>query len=365
MTDIDLIREFGEHLDEGSRAAPAVSTRHRLVSEMTADTRGARHRGAPLSGTRGTGRWRASLIGTATVAVVLAVGAVIISAIPSGRSDVRHAGPVLDAQPQERPPDPDGFVYTRTQVEERELILDRRLDPEEFASFDPADGETRVGDDVAEEDDYTEERWWPVDGSAGVLTFAEDHGTTLECGTDGALSETIKPDDACTIDPGYVTTLPTDADAMLAYLRRGVSPEGDPDPTTAFDALNKATELLVHRMVPSATKRVIFEALVSAPEHEIVRDLALPGGRTGTGVVATTDRGTSLERRMLVFDVDTSDLVSLRVRSYSDGDRPAVWSYDMTVVERAVMPDARVRPDGTRHTGSINSRTHVRFRDPR
>lgn len=348
MNDLDLIRAFGELIDADAPTAPAARIRHRVVTAMSTTT--------PRMGRR-----RASFIGTATVAAVLAVGVAIISALPGARPDGgrQHAGPVTPAR--EQPPEPDAFIYTRMRFTERTVDAGGSVGPE---VLEDTAHDTPVGAEVVERNEYTEERWWPVDGSTGVLTSSE-HGTRLECGTDGPLARTIRPGDPCTIDPGYAVDLPTDAPAMLAHLRAGPDTGAGPEPDDSVNVhmFDTALELLAQRMVPPATRQVIFDALASVPEHEVVPDVELDG-RTGTAVVAFLENDKYRERRDLVFDHRTYDLIGLRVTAYTDRGTPLVGSIVATVDERALVPDVRLRPDGTRNTRGINTRSYIRYRAP-
>jgi hypothetical protein len=366
MNELDLIRDLGSQLDSEPITPPA-RMRSRFVGAITHPRRPAAGRRAPLlvaatAATAAIIAFTATQAGTPTPADTAAdarpdrpgdSGADTPAETPpdtpgdaelDGRQVLLAAASSARSQ-RAQAPDPDAFIYTR---------LKRR----EWYWKTGASGSK-------------DELWWPVNGTGGALhTFsdAEGGGTSLLClpdtDPDAEYSRYMRPNPtaehiaACEADPGYVTGLPDGPDAMLAYLKDNPNPArpGDAEFATVF---SNAWRLLMWRMVEPQARATIFEALAGVPQLKVRRDVDTVDGETGTAVAYSPARR---ERFELIFDRETFELIGSRQiwlrRKKATNTWVDDWTGESAVVEQAVVPEMRQRPDGTKLTKKIDSLVH-------
>lgn len=100
----------------------------------------------------------------------------------------------------------------------------------------------------------------------------------------------------CEPSAHYVGDLPTDPDAMLAYLKqRG----GDTKNPADQDAFTAAAGLIREGYLPPAALAAVFEALATLPSVQVVGDVTDEAGRAGVAVAITEVQGNRTE---LIFD---------------------------------------------------------------
>jgi hypothetical protein len=355
MNDLDLIRDLGAELDPESR--PPARMRERFVTAIRYPQRAAGRRRIP---------WPAAAVGAVAVVALAAIYA--WNAPDSGSRPERRAadtqpdGRAADTRPErqvvemdgrqvllaaassarardEQAPDPDSFIYTRLKH------LEKNLENGQGTRFES-------------------ERWWPVDGAGGALVAHSDmEGASLTCnpGPQGAgayPNPTKEHIEACMTDPGYVTGLPDDPDAMLAYLNEQPRPAeaGDPKFATVF---GNAWELLKWRMMEPEARATILEVLAGLPRLEMHPDVKTLGGKTGTAVAFSPTRR---ERFELIFDSETHDLIGSRQTWFEfTGDaagREVAWVEASVVMEQAVVSEMRQRPGGSRNSEEIQIVVH-------
>jgi RNA polymerase sigma-70 factor (ECF subfamily) len=273
-----------------------------------------------------------------TVGSRLRAGVVEPETVPGGAADVALDGKqvLLAAASRARSeptlvPDPDAFIYTRERHKGWSTSVHRRPHVEE------SDVET----------------WWSVDGTGGVMVA----GWIGPDVADMMVAPCADQRTTCW-DPGYVTDLPTDPAEMLAYLTPDPAMEWN-EPATVFDS---AWDLLQERMVPPEARAAIFEALATLPEHEVITGVETATGEIGTAVGynwRSEPEAAPAYRSELVFDPETHALIGSRwvdVKGDQElGIPPGSATLNVAIIEQAVVPELRVRPDGSRNTAELRS----------
>jgi hypothetical protein len=332
MNDLDLIRDIGRELVPDP-VTPPPRMRARFMTAIS-------HPRRPRLITARRAPW---LVAAAVTTAAVVGVAVLRSGVPEpetvrgGAAEVTLDGRqvLLAAATRARSEpapvhDPDAFIYTRER--HRGLSTSVRRPPH------------------VEESDV--ETWWSVDGTGGVV-MSGLWGPDVAVMLVGPCADERK---TCW-DPGYVTDLPTDPAEMLAYLTPGPVTDIN-DPATVFDS---AWDLLQGRMVPPDARAAIFEALATLPEHEVITDVETATGDTGTAV-GYTYRGETPNlpayRNELVFDPETYELIGSRwvnvKGSQQLGIPPGTATLNVAILEQAVVPELRVRPDGSRNTTELS-----------
>ncbi|MGK5741248.1 CU044_5270 family protein [Micromonospora sp. URMC 103] len=153
----------------------------------------------------------------------------------------------------------------------------------------------------------TREIWLSVDGTRdGQLqeTPAEEWGTTPLPGCRGGRAVVVKGNqvvprqtEPCTPTPAYLPDLPTDADAMLDYLKQNLGGEpGDPN------AMGKTVhDLIAEKYLRPPARAALFQAAVKIPGLRAVPDVKDGAGRPGIGINWSSEG----KDGVLVFDRDT------------------------------------------------------------
>ncbi|RKT84073.1 hypothetical protein SAMN05421805_11952 [Saccharopolyspora antimicrobica] len=274
VDEMKLIKEFGDStpLPDRRQLLPA---RNRLVVAAAAERAGS----APAK--RSWGRRWAWPTGM-TVGLAAAISGVLALA-PAG--EVGGGAPVASAEAAQvlhsaadaalkapfTPPRPDQFVYMR-----------------------------------AENVYGTHESWSSVDGThdGRYAQYGEEPGTHPGC-RDGKAAVYKGPEpipgefESCTPDPRYIPDLPTDADAMLAYLKE---PGHTRDPNSAYHMGEAVRHLISRQYMRPESRAALFEAAAKIPGITVVRDVADPSGRPGIGISFPSSDGTP---HMLIFDRDS------------------------------------------------------------
>lgn len=359
MNDLDLIRDLGLQLDSEPTTPPAqmrarfiaaTAQRRRPIAlgrrtpflvAVTAVTAAVVAFAATHAGTPAPADTRSDTVADAQSDMPVTPPEPLATAELDGGQVLLAAASSARAQDAQEP-DPDAFIYTRLKGQEW--------------YWKTGGSKSRT------------ELWWPVDGTGGALnTFSDAEGgnTGLRCLPDPEFPQDLVRMDptaeniaACSATPGYVTGLPDEPDAMLAYLMDNPNP-AEPGEAGFATVFRNAWQLLKWRMVEPETRATIFEALAAAPELEVRHDVETVGGETGTAVAYSPARR---ERFELVFDRDTVELIGSREvwlrRDKASGSWVDDWTADSAVVEQAVVPEMRLRPDGSRHTDKIDSLVH-------
>ncbi|GIH14976.1 CU044_5270 family protein [Rugosimonospora africana] len=144
------------------------------------------------------------------------------------------------------------------------------------------------------------EAWWSVDGTRDGLIQGSTGVTTPVAGCRDGRAAAVKGDEfvpgktePCTPSPAYQPDLPTDPDAMMAYLYQHGGEPGDPNAT------GKAVlTLLQEQYVRPPAREALFEAAARIPGLRLIPNVTDGAGRTGVGV-AWSEAG---KNGLLIFD---------------------------------------------------------------
>ncbi|SDW42403.1 hypothetical protein SAMN05421504_101541 [Amycolatopsis xylanica] len=153
------------------------------------------------------------------------------------------------------------------------------------------------------------ESWLSVDGEHDGFIKQEQGDFPLPGCVNGK-AQVIKGDEPlpgqfelCKPSPAYLRDLPTDADAMLAYLLKNHSgAEGD------VNALGKDVASLANeRYLRPAARAALFRAAAKVPGLSVVENAKDGIGRLGIGITWPTPHGSSKAAKpvILVFDPKT------------------------------------------------------------
>lgn len=205
---------------------------------------------------------------------------------------LNHAARIARADPTS-PPRPDQFVYQR---------------------IEQADGNWR-------------ESWLSVDGTRdGVYVDHDGRERDVPGCRDGqaAVLEDFKivsgATQPCMPNPAYLSRLPTDVDAMVAYMN--AAEEGTP---VSYSPRMPVWSQGMY--VPPLSRAALYEALAREPRLQVVPDARDGAGRRGLGITLSTPGSGSddLRDRALVFDPDTFELLgfgSYAITAQSFVDQP-------------------------------------------
>ncbi|MGW4060395.1 CU044_5270 family protein [Amycolatopsis sp. NPDC004747] len=240
MDDLQLLRGFA-----GPAELPAAGDLARKRAELLAATT-----------RRPARRWvwgsaAAAGLAAAVAAVVVLTPADTAVAPPPGPEPVRilHAAAAKARALPDVTPRPDQFVYTKTRL---------------------ADGREN-------------ETWASVDGTHDGLSFVFGHETEVAGCRDGkrvqkeGRGRTVTS--RCVPHPAAPADLPTDADAMLAYLHQSTYGEGD----TLHDLGREAVDLAGGWLRP-AVRAALYEAVAKVPGLVVRTDAKDAAGRTVLGI---------------------------------------------------------------------------------
>ncbi|MGW4500708.1 CU044_5270 family protein [Micromonospora sp. NPDC004336] len=290
MNDLKQLDELGAALDAGG-ATPPARLRHRVLSEAARPTRFR----APRFATPRFG-WRLAAVGG--MAAVLTAGVLVTQVMPrgdrppaatasaaerilAGAADQARRGPAVAVRG-------DQFVY----VESVAATLSRNeaepgpgtIRPEQRMVWLSADG---TGDGLI--------RTRPEAGNAGweSVEVAGCRDGLRKPPRSGQKKAAPEP---CDPSPAHRPDLPTDADAMLAYLYRNASGTKNPRDQQAFTA---AADLIRETHLPPASLAAVFGAVAKIPGVTVVGDVTDGAGRAGVALALTQVQGMRTE---LIFD---------------------------------------------------------------
>ncbi|WP_086845265.1 CU044_5270 family protein [Amycolatopsis kentuckyensis] len=249
MDDMQLLRDFA-----GPAGLPAPGDLARKRAELLAATASARPRHRRVF--RG-GLTAAGLAAAAAAVVVLTPADTAVPPNP-GPEPVRilHAAAAKARALPDVTPRPDQFVYTRTRL---------------------ADGREN-------------ETWASVDGTHDGLAFLYGHEAEVAGCRDGKRvqheSHGRTVTNRCVPHPAVPADLPTDADAMLAYLHKSTYGEGD----TRHDLGAEVVDLAGGYLSPAA-RAALYEAVAKVPGLVARTDAKDATGRAVVGITWTSTTG--------------------------------------------------------------------------
>jgi hypothetical protein len=248
MDEMQLLREFA-----GPAGLPArddlARKRAELLAATTATTapRPARYRHAVWGGLAAAG-----LAAAVTAVVVLTPADTTVPPAPRAETDpvsILHTAAALARAQPDAEPRPDQFVYTRTRT---------------------ADGREN-------------EMWASADGTHDGLQILFGHETAVAGCRDGKRVQqeghgrTVTS--RCEPFASFIPDLPTDADAMLAYLHQSTHGEGD----TLHDLGNEVVTLAGGYLRPAA-RAALYEAVAKVPGLAVRSDAKDGTGRPVLGI---------------------------------------------------------------------------------
>ncbi|MGW3999490.1 CU044_5270 family protein [Amycolatopsis sp. NPDC004772] len=251
MDEMQLLRDFA-----GPAELPGREGLARKRAELLAATASARprHRWVFRSGVTAAG-----LAAAAAAVVVLTPAGPPVSPAPEPEPvRILHAAAAKARALPDVVPRPDQFVYTKTRL---------------------ADGRAN-------------ETWASVDGTHDGLQFLYGHEASLAGCRDGKRvqheSHGRTVTNRCVPHPAVPADLPTDADAMLAYLHRSTYGEGD----TLHDLGREVVGLAGGYLRPEV-RAALYEAVAKVPGLVARADAKDATGRTvlGLGWAGTTEHG--------------------------------------------------------------------------
>jgi hypothetical protein len=326
MDEVTLLRELGEEIDR-TAGEPSPRQRHRVVAGIAGGDRGGRRSwftarrvvpaGVLLAG--GLAATVALAVGVPGLGVGTGPGADTPQASLDAREILLAAARTARDTPSSAP-DPKAFVYTRTQ--ERGVagnMSEHTWEP--FAS--------------------TREAWLSVDGSRdGAVTPS------------GSTELVAIP--AHEYTPAYQADLPTTTAAMRDHLYRDAGQGGKRGADAA--AFEAGRAIAQESYLPSAVRAALFEAMASIPGVEFVPDAVNVAGVRGVAV-AYSD---GITRDELLFDAGNHLVIGTRTVFVGKDAGPPTGTVMFTsaVLESAVVPRVRQRPDGTLREGPIQDDSH-------
>lgn len=289
MDDLRLVRELG---DEVPLATPVqlAPARARLLAAMPAtpaatSLSGSRHRVRP--------RWRLVFSGVAAVGVAAAVASVLVlapdqvgggvSVANADPTQVLHSAAAAALRLPDTIPNSDQYVYHRSQ-----------------------DGQ------------QVYESWRSVDGTRDGLVRKTEAGSSEEIPLPGCRNGRaafvkggqVDPNrtEPCTPAPAYRPDLPTDADAMRAYLiEHGNGVPGD------VNSFAKDVLVLGQGYLRPASRAALYEAAAGQPGLRVVEHAQDGAGRSGIGVAWPSTSGKG--ELVLVFHAQTYAYLGLAATS--------------------------------------------------
>ncbi|WP_062212970.1 CU044_5270 family protein [Streptomyces sp. NBRC 109706] len=287
----------------------------------------------------GRRKWLLPAVGVPVAAGGLAL-ALLVGGLPGGSDDPERgreteAGRTAGSEGTDRT-----AVQLLTQVADRaaaEAPGDIRDDQYVYVSG----VELYLGDESRER-----EIWKAVDGAAeGLLRLSGDEeDIPLEPdpmpapGSDGTSS--------CY---RFLETLPTDPEAMLAWLYARQE-EGDADHDADQDAFVLIGDLVREALVPPEVAAALYGAAALIPGVTLVPDAVDATGRPGVAV-ARTDAYNPDTSEELIFDEESLELLGTRTVALTDidyEDLPPIGAGEVTyasaVLDRAVVDEAGTHP---------------------
>lgn len=275
MDELKLISERTSSVPLAESAALAAA-RARLMAEIAAEEA---ENVVPLRKQR---RWVWTGVGAAGLAAAITA---VVALTPAGlEPPTANADPVAvlrgaaaaALKTPDTPPKPDQFVYTKT-----------------------------------EQPDGERESWLSADGTRDGLIRMADRSALPVPGCRNGRAQAYKGEDPlkgvtepCTPSPGYRPDLPTDADAMFAYLNANHSGERGDYNAMGKDVLALANE---NHLRP-AVRAALFGAAAKVPGLRAVDHTTDAAGRPGVGItwpLGPHDDPKVAKPVVIVFTADT------------------------------------------------------------
>jgi hypothetical protein len=322
MNDLQALRELGTTLDT-DHSGPVAEIRARVMAGLSVagSRRSIRRQAVPRLG------WRVALAGglaaaMAAGAFTLHLGDIDRNAPPRGAAGPPRsaagpprgaAGPAdllrlaarTAATAPELTPRPDQFILIESTVSD--MMAAQPVGPGPVAP--PGPGPTRMPWHPVTTRHWQE--WRSADGTHDGLIRGSHGDSTRLPGCVNGLETTVPGDDhgpaPCRVAPGYLKDLPTDADAMLAYLGRMAA-------DYHLEARSAAVLLLFQGYLPPPARAALFEALAKIPGAVLIDDLTDAAGRHGMAVARTTDG----VRGALIFDPASYAFLGARTDAVAD-----------------------------------------------
>jgi hypothetical protein len=279
MDELTLIREVGEqeHLPDAARLAPA---RERLLAE---------------AGKSAWSRRRVATLATATLATAgLAAGLVAVVA----------ALQVPDAAPADHALVPVAqFLDQAAVTAQQDPDLVPRPDQFAYVKYTGPEGTT--------------EAWYSIDGRHDGLRRGPDGTMTLPACEGGRTEQSAgnpqRP--GCDPMPMYLPDLPTDTDAMVAWLKR--RNPGEYGPEANVNGIGKDLWVFTSDYwLRPAQRAALYRAAAKISGLRLVEGVRDGSGRTGTGV-AWVGPGETADQVMWIFDPETHLLLGSPTSSVS------------------------------------------------
>src|SRR5690349_8695625 len=298
-TDLRMLAELGESLDPPAGEPPA-ELRHRVLAGARSPRRLRWRSPVPALGTRLA--WRLGAVGAAAATVIAAsVGAGLLAGAPA------HVADPAPPRPAVRPVDAAQVLTLAALHVAEEPALPAQPDQFLFVESTVTYRLVPGGAGVPETGPRTTRSWLSVDGTRDGLVrsrpLAEPTGAWRDeripgC-RDGRFAPTLdrpKHTEPCTPNPAYRADLPTDPEAMRAYLYRpDVDHTGLPADQLAFE---RVAEVLGSSLGAPAVQAAVYRAAAQIPGTTVSQSATDVAGRPGLAV-ARTDTGIRTE---LIFD---------------------------------------------------------------
>jgi hypothetical protein len=329
MDEITLLKDLGRELGTaGEKLKP--STRQRVLAATVNDRRSALRR-KPFRIAVPVGV--ASLVGALAVTV-----SIVVQSTGTAQIDSVGAGSAAVADP---PPASNSFVYTRSR--EREWSDPWR--------------QTRSGKVVAvpsKPSTDIRESWMSVDGTRDGGLGQDDGTPTLSfAGCSGGRENAAHGGDLCRPMPAYQADFPTTVAAARDELYRPLLGNST---SVAEGAFERIGDLMIEKLMSPASRAALFEVAISTPGAVVV-----PGTSTVDGVSGTLlTRRTGVNQEELLFNAQTHELMARAtvpvLASGEAGSPSSKGAYSQVVLERGVVAEFALRPNGTRATAAGTGR---------
>jgi hypothetical protein len=318
MNEMTVLAEFGERLDPPTAQPPADTRRRVMTATRTLPKRRLRLRLA------GAGALAAVVTGAILAGQVVGIGdhppasTAQAAEILRGAAARAHGTPAVPVRGDE-------FIYVD--------------------SIDTAASIDLSGDHPTTIESRQHRIWLSVDGTRDGLSRSRPK--------DGSAGWTSRPEPGCrdgfmnarkgdrtvrvpcTPAPNYRGDLPTDAGAMLAYLRAQGGTKNGPDQ----DAFTAAGDLIRGAYLAPAVLSAVFQAVGRIPGVTVAGDVTDEAGRHGIAVTRDEVQGLRTE---LIFDRRTYAYLGEREVEMTgqDGLRAGQVRYSVAVLRVAVVPAA-------------------------
>lgn len=333
MRDLGMVRELGDltPLLEPHELAPA---RDRLLAAVTAEAVADTRTVGPVATTgprRRRPAWRFAFAGWATAGLAAAVTAVVVLVPGAGADRPSGGGAVIT--PGGSAPAPDGAARPAPAM----LPAAQVLENASSAARSAPDVKPRADQFIYSRSTYTDEghrivteSWISVDGTRDGLDLRDDprgDARYPQPGCRGGRAAVVRDGrvvpgrfEACRASPGYLVDLPTDRDALLAYLKKK---NGDGRPGGLARFMLSISGGYLRPAQRAAVYAAMAQLAASTPAVTVVPDAVDGAGRRGVGIRWNG----SPEPAMLILDPTTYEFIAFGAR---DG-----WRKGFAIVDKA------------------------------